>query len=468
MLPGLYEGLQHYLSQGLRSFHTPGHKGNREFFLGMRFPEGDLTELPGLDMLHSPTGIIAWSQARAAEIYGAQASFFLVNGGTVGNQAMFLALGQAQGEVIVERQAHRSVMSALVLTGLTPRYLPATIHPEFNLPLGLDLKHTATCLGNALAWHFTYPSYYGSLIDLTQILGIRERDFPGLPVFVDQAHGAHYLHDLFPPGALAMGADAVLQSPHKTLSALTQAGMLHVQGQRLARHSLQQALELLQSSSPSYLLMASLERALEFAQDRKRWAGLEEEVARLHRDTEGLRLLNREDEGRYGIWRVDWSKILVNTSSLGISAPECVEWLRRDEGIEPELWDGDNILFMLGIGNTAEDVRSLNQALQRLRDGHKGSVRRKRKWPRLELPPQPPLRRTPREVFFGRKRRSTLRDSLGQVAAESISPYPPGIPIIVMGEVITPEVLETLQNSGVQWQGWEGYADQWIWVLDEG
>lgn len=463
-MPSLQKGLQDYLSQRLRSFHTPGHKGNPELFSEIKFPQGDLTELPGLDMLNAPTGIIAAAQARAAEIYGAEASFFLVNGGTAGNQAMFLALGQTQGEVIVERQAHRSVMSALVLTGLTPRYLPPAIHPEFNLPLGLDLEESAPRLGKALAWHFTYPSYYGSLIDLPCFLDIRDRTFPQVPVLADQAHGAHYLHDVFPPGALNLGADAVLQSPHKTLSALTQAGLLHVQGERLERHRLRQALELLHSSSPSYLLMASLEQALEHALQREHWLALEEEVARLHRDTEGLRLLSPEDEGKFGIWRVDSSKILWNTSSTGVSAPQAVEWLRRVEGIEPELWDEENILFMLGIGNTVEDVRALSQALQRFRGAHQSRISGLP--PRFELPPLPPLLRTPREAFFGRKRRLKLRDSIGQVAAETISPYPPGIPMIVMGEELTPEVVEALQQHDVRWQGWEGYADRWVWVLD--
>lgn len=466
MLPGLHEGLQQYLNQGLRSFHTPGHKGDSRYFREMNFPEADLTELPGLDMLHAPTGIIAEAQARAAEIYRAETSFFLVNGATVGNQAMFLALGREKGEVLVERQAHRSVMSALVLTGLTPRYLPATIHPEFNLPLGIDPKHCAPYLRAALAWHFTYPSYYGSLLNLEYFINVRERDFPGLPVLVDQAHGAHYLHDFFPPPALDLGADAVVLSPHKTLSALTQAGLLLLRSSRLDRHRLRQALDILQSSSPSYLLMQSIEQALEFALKRGHWESLREEVSRLHRDTEGLRLFNSEDEGKYGIWRMDWSKILLNTSNLGVSAPEFVARLRQEHGIEPELWDGENILFVLGIGNTVEDIRVLKRALKRLRDDYRGGFERKARV-RCELPPLPPLRRTPREAFYSPKQKISLRDSLGRVSAETISPYPPGVPVIVMGEEITPEVLEILHNREVRWQGWQGWRENWLWVLKE-
>ena len=465
-MPGLHEGLQHYLSQGLRSFHTPGHKGNPKYFRDLNFPQADLTELPGLDLLHAPVGIIAEAQARAAGIYRAETSFFLVNGATVGNQAMFLALGREKGEVLVQRQAHRSVMSALVLTGLTPRYLPATLHPEFNLPLGVDLKQAAPYLRGALAWHFTYPSYYGSLPDLQYFLHRREQAFPRLPVLVDQAHGAHYLHDVFPPGALDLGADAVVQSPHKTLSALTQAGLLHLQGSRLDGQRLRQSLEMLQSSSPSYVLMESLERSLEFALQYEHWANLQEAVRGLQQDLDGLRLLNSNDEGKFGIWRVDWSKILLNTSALGVRAPEFAARLRQDYGIEPELWDEENILFVLGIGNTVEDIKALKQALSRLRDQYRDRVKRKVKM-YCELPPLPPLRRTPRQAFYSSKQKVKLKDSLGRISAETISPYPPGVPIIVMGEEITSEVLEALQNREVRWQGWQGWQDSWLWVLAE-
>lgn len=470
----LGEGLSRYHKQGFCSFHTPGHKGRQEFFNDFDFLGFDLTELPGLDMLHSPQGIIAKAQKRSAEIFGAEETFFLINGGTVGNQAMFLALDDtADKRVVVERSSHRSVMSALVLSGLKPEYVMPTVHPEFNLALGFEVEKQQIPWQEVAAFHVTYPSYYGTGFELNRLLDERTRLGFNTPILVDQAHGSHYLGSLFPPSALKLGADLVLHSSHKTLSALTQSAMLHVQGPRVSRTRLRQSLELLQSSSPSYLLLASLERAGESALDFGRWEGLHEEVEELHRRV-GVcfRILSQKDVGTYGIHTVDWSKILISTSPLGISAPRCVEYLRESYGIEPELWDEENILFMLGIGNVPEDIRRLTQGLESLAcfahsQGQTGSKKRVGN-NTYTFSPLPNLVLSPRQAFFAHKRQIPLKDSLGHIAGETISPYPPGTPVIVMGEQITDEVLGKLLTTGEgRWQGWDGFKSQKIWIVEE-
>lgn len=469
----LGEGLSRYYKQGFCSFHTPGHKGRQEFFNDFDFLGFDLTELPGLDMLHSPQGIIAEAQKRSAEIFGAEETFFLINGGTVGNQAMFLALEDtADRRVVVERSSHRSVMSALVLSGLEPEYVIPTLHPEFNLPLGFEVEEQRIPWQELAACHFTHPSYYGTGFNLNRLLEERTRLGFSTPILVDQAHGSHYLGPLFPPSALKLGADLVLHSSHKTLSALTQAAMLHVQGQRISRTRLRQSLELLQSSSPSYLLLASLEKAGEFALDFGRWESLREEVEELHKRVgASLRILSQKDVGTYGIHTVDWSKILINTSPLGVSAPRCVEYLREGYGIEPELWDEENILFLLGIGNVREDIRRLTQGLESLAgfahsNGQTASEKRVG-YNRCTFSPLPNLVLTPRQAFFSHKRQILLKDSLDHVAGETISPYPPGTPVIVMGEQITSEVLDKLLLTGEgRWQGWEGFQSRKIWIVE--
>ncbi|MDP4159474.1 MAG: amino acid decarboxylase [Bacillota bacterium] len=469
------EGLIRYQKQGFCSFHTPGHKGRQEFFNGLDFLGSDLTELPGLDMLHASSGIIAAAQKRSAEIFGAEETYFLINGGTVGNQAMFLALENTENKrVLVERSSHRSVMSALVLSGLKPDYLMPIVHPEFNLPLGLDVEQQRISWQDLAACHVTYPSYYGTGFELNRLL--LERTSSGLkaPILVDQAHGSHYLGPLFPPSALKLGADLVLHSSHKTLSALTQSAMLHVQGNRVSRARLRQGLELLQSSSPSYLLLASLERAGEFALDFRRWECLQEEIANLHRKVGGdIRILSSKDAGTYGIQTVDWSKVLINTSHLGVSAPHCVNYLREEFRLEPELWDEENILFMLGIGNTAEDVRRLTKGLECLAHfaNSVGCTEFKKRWrnTRYRIPPLPKLILSPREAFFAPKRLIPLKESLGHIIGETVSPYPPGVPVIVMGEEMTQEVLDMLlMSQDGRWQGWDGFQNQRIWVLEEG
>ena len=458
-MPALGEGLQKYCRQGHRSFHTPGHKGRQEFFHGMKFPDFDLTELPGLDQLSSASGIIAEAQQRAAVIFGAEESFFLVNGGTVGNQAMFLALGDTSvgKKVLVGRQSHRSVMSALVLTGLIPEYLTPIIHPEFNLPLGLEVGVEQITWESIIACHITYPSYYGTTFDLRKLINDRNKRGVTKPILVDQAHGSHYLGEIFPPSAL---------------SALTQASMLHVQGKNIRRERLYQSLEMLQSSSPSYLLMASLELAGEFALASERWEALHVEVENLHSKVGSiLRVLNQGDVGTYGIEQVDWSKILVNIRVLGQSAQDCVNYLRKNHGIEPELWDEENILFVLGIGNTPEDIRELTMSLQSLANSTLGNRSRGLKTKEeasLRIYPKPVQRMTPREAFFARRRQISLTKSSGFIVAETISPYPPGIPLIVMGEEITPEIVEILlARIQGNWQGWDGVKSGMIWVVED-
>ncbi|TGE34052.1 amino acid decarboxylase [Desulfosporosinus sp. Sb-LF] len=474
----LGEGLSRYQKLGFCSFHTPGHKGREEFFDGLDFRSFDLTELPGLDMLHSPSGIIAEAQKRSAEVFGAEETFFLINGGTVGNQAMFLSLEETSDKrVVVERSSHRSVMSALVLSGRKPHYVIPTVHPEFNLPLGLDVGKQRIPWPEISACHVTYPSYYGTGFELNQLLDERKRMGCNTPILVDQAHGSHYLGPLFPPSALELGADLVLHSSHKTLSALTQSAMLHVQGDRISRTRLRQSLEILQSSSPSYLLLASLERAGEFALNFGRWASLREEVETLHRKVgRNFRILSQKDAGSYDIHTVDWSKILINTLPLGVPASRCVEYLRESYGIEPELWDEENILFMLGIGNMPEDVRRLTKGLESLAESASGfprlpgfvELKKRVQYDGNVIPPLPNLILSPREAFFAHKRQISLKESLGHVVGETISPYPPGIPVIVMGELMTPEVLGTLLTAGEgRWQGWDGFRNQTIWVVDQ-
>ena len=469
----LYSELDSYLEHQMYSFHTPGHKGRAELFSERFFPGFDITELPGLDMLHNPQGVIAEAQKRAAELFGAEETFFLVNGGTSGNQAMLFSLmPDFSGKKIrLERKSHRSVIGGLILSGLTPEYIYPRIHPDFNLPLGLDSEDYLIDMHDTGAIHLTYPSYYGTTPDLQYILKQRDKKYSHLPVLVDQAHGAHFLGTLFPQGAVRLGADVVMHSTHKTLAALTQAAMLHVQGNRINRSSLRKSLEILQTSSPSYLLLASLERAISNPL-QEIWRDLFEEVLILQQKLAGkLRILSSKDAGQYGIDKVDWSKILVNTSNLKITTGEAVEVLRTECRIEPELWDQENILFILGIGNKAKDIRHLSKALEYLavkfRFSGSRKLQKRQKVQRLEPLSAPIIHLTPREAWQASKRSVKVEESLGLIAGETISIYPPGIPLIVLGEQITPLIIEYLQRANeFNWQGWEGFNRGHIIVID--
>ncbi|UWG97668.1 amino acid decarboxylase [Dehalobacter sp. DCM] len=468
----LQNRLQGYLGKGMCSFHTPGHKGRKDLFSPDFFPDYDLTELPGLDMLHNPQGVIAEAQRRAAAVYGSDEAYFLVNGGTVGNQAMFAALMQdirMRGKKIrIDRKSHRSVYSALILSGLQPEYIEPVIHPEFQLALGFDAKKFTTDSADIGAYHITSPSYYGTTADLESIIEERDSQFPGIPLLVDQAHGAHFWGRHFPAHAIRLGADMVVFSAHKTLAALTQSGMLHVQGQRIARTALKSALELLQTSSPSYLLMTSLEAAVN-GLTQAAWDDLHEEVCNLHRKLNGrLRLLAESDHGQFGIHEVDWTKILLNISHLDVSIKEAITILRHKYHVEPELWDERNILFMLGVGNTPEDVKLLTQALTYLADNYSGNPNALSGKEQAEKQlPIPPMHLTPREAWQSPKRKIKLKQALGKISAETVSIYPPGIPLVAAGEEITPPILAYLLNAdNYRWQGWDGFEAGEIQVID--
>jgi arginine/lysine/ornithine decarboxylase len=283
---------------------------------------------------------------------------------------------------------------------------------------------------------------------------MREEKGGQTPVLVDQAHGAHWRCGLFPPNAVFLGADAVIHSAHKTLACLTQSALLHVRGQRIDRHVLSQSLNMVQSSSPSYLLMASLDGAVEQGDCADLWRDLLAEVQNLCHDLENVyRILGEKDVGKYGIAALDSSKILVNTFPLGISAGAVAEALRREFGIEPELWDEHNILFVLGVGNRPSDVRALARALRTLAE--------RRSWgedDRVKGPVQsngseglqvhvPPMRLTPREAWLAPRRLLDFRECLGHIAGEDIVPVPPGVPVVVAGEEITEEVMHSVMSN---------------------
>lgn len=481
-MSSLRRALHDYCAGHKHSFHTPGHKGADALVRDILVPQYDLTELPGLDMLHNPTGVIAEAQRSAARSFGADASFFLVNGATAGNQAMLLAVAPALAgrKIRIDRRAHRSVQAALILSGLRPDYIQPVIHPEFNLALGLDTRciiagHTHD-IG---AYHMTDPAYYGTTVDSEALISWRDNLDADFLILIDQAHGAHFYGGLFPPNALELGADMVLHSTHKTLGALTQAAMLHVKGKRADAVMLQKSLELLQSSSPSYLLLASLEKSAELLHSTdwaQRWNDLYEQVMILRQKLQDrLRILTAADEGSYGIKSVDWSKILINVSPLNISAGEVVDILRTAYAIEPELWDERNILFMLGIGTNPQDICYLSEALEQIvntyynTNHNTGGAADKKQAEILRAGIEiPPLQLTPRDAWFSKKKKIKLNAALGCTSAETISIYPPGIPLVAAGEMITRGVLEILSHSErFRWQGWDGFNHNEIWIVNE-
>ncbi len=459
--------LAHAAKQRL-SFHTPGHKGRRIAlpFIDQALGDLDLTELPGLDDLHHPSGIIAQAQGNYARWAGAKSSYFLVNGATAGIQAALAAALDPGDLVLTPRNAHKSVYAAMVITGAKPVYYLPEIHPEFGLPLGQvpdKVLDKAGALPDLRAIIVLRPTYYGTVWDMS---GLRPGWTSGV-IIADEAHGAHFpFCSRLPESALTLGADLVVQGTHKTLGALTQGAVLHLgRESSFAGERIERALDLLQTTSPSYLIMASLEGAVWDASTRgeQQWTGLAERAQQLveRLTAGGWRVLTERDVGTYGIAGLDPAKILLHTPASGV---RLARDLAESFGIQAELWDNDNILFLLGAGDSADSLEKLERALLRLGAVQPGAARK------LFQPSLPVQVLTPRHAYFAPKSEISLTEAAGKICGGTLAPYPPGVPVIVPGEVFSQEIVEYIcwsLSQGVYWQGIRQKGDEQILIIKE-
>lgn len=444
------------------SFHMPGHKHGvvedpqLEALWGDRLFGADLSEIGGVDNLHAPTGALAEAQALAARLWGADETHFLVNGSTAGNHAALLATVRPGGAVVLPRASHRSVFAALMLSDAKPVYVPPLYHPDVALPLGADLSRVAKAVRSVsplAAVHVTAPNYYGYGVDVAAWADLAHAH--EAPLIVDEAHGSHFA---FLPGfpdaprpALRQGADLAVQSIHKTLGSLYQSSMLHSRRGRVDPHRLQQALAMLQSSSPSSLLLASLDAA----RARLSVSGpallshavsMAEEARERIRKIPGLWCYGRELVGRGGVTAHDPTKVLVRVADLGTTGFGAAEWLAGRHRIEAELADGDHALFSITLADTEDGIQRLIAGLESL-SRHRGELPRRRsiatstEWPAI-----PTAILGLREAFFAPAEPLPLREAVGRVAAEPVIPYPPGIPALLPGEVIDGETVDFLES----------------------
>jgi len=460
----LFEALKHHVIQNCAGFHFPGHGGGaglpRAFPDGREFLRFDLTELPGLDDLHAPAGPIARAQELAAALYGADRTFFLVNGSTAGVQALLLAATAPGEKVLVPRNAHRAVIGGLVLSGADPVYVTPPYDSDWGFcrpPRPADLRAALRAHPGVRTVLLTHPDYYGqAAVDAETAAVLKES---GAVFLADEAHGAHLpFHAAMPARALGLGAAAAAQSLHKLGGALTQASLLHLKGTGLSPARVSRALALLQTSSPSYLLMASLDLARrQLAVSGERLFGRAVELAgRLRR---GLAALSGVEVFDAGPGRADPTKVPVSTRGLGLSGYRAAAWLRERHAVQVEAAGLEHLLFVVGLGTRAPDVARALSAFRALVREHPASALRsplsghRPPVSDLRLPtsdfrppfwPVPPAQKvlTPRESWFSPARAVPLREASGLVAAETVGLCPPGIPIVFPGEKLTPEVLE--------------------------
>ncbi|MFC4558530.1 aminotransferase class I/II-fold pyridoxal phosphate-dependent enzyme [Virgibacillus kekensis] len=448
----LFDKLIQFSESSPVSFHVPGHKNgeiipDRAKKYLQEIMAIDMTELTGLDDLHAPHGVIAEAQSLAADYFGADHTYFLVGGSTAGNLAMILSVCTSGDEVIVQRNAHKSIFNGLELSGASPVF----IAPEFDetanrytAPALQSVKKAIETYPDAKALILTYPDYFGTTYDIKTMIELAHAY--NIPVLVDEAHGVHFsVSDQLPESALELGADVVVHSAHKMAPAMTMASYLHWKDGLVSRESLSHYLQMVQSSSPSYPLMASLDIARQFLATMKT-----EEVNKILVSVEQVsHILQATD-----YWEIhpsnDPLKITLQMKK-GKSAKATADFF-EEEGIHPELVTYKQLLLVHGLApfkNTSRLKKAVKHVNERLKNTvNHATIEEGSLFPE----PIQQLAHSYQEM----RRRSTINlpihQASGHVAAEAVIPYPPGIPLILKGERITEthiEMIGQLMQQGV-------------------
>ena len=481
--PGLLERLTEYAGSDAYPFHMPGHK-RREIPDGIPggFPDPygiDITEIDGFDNLHHAEGILKDAMETAAAIYGADRSWYLVNGSTCGILSAVFATTENGGKILTARNCHKAVYHAICLNRLEAEYLYPEEITEFGINGGIRAedvrkaleKDAMRCAGNSgnvrgkitkiQAVLITSPTYEGVVSDIRAIADAAHEY--GIPLIVDEAHGAHLEYadqcHSFPKSALEYGADIVIQSLHKTLPCFTQTAILHVKGKLVDQDRISRYLSMFQTSSPSYLFMAGMERCIRYmdGDGRNEMVRYEKRLEHFMERMEGLQVLEVLDREICGKYRTvagwDPSKIVVSTMRAeDFHGEELAETLRRKYHLEMEMTAPEYVIAMTSLMDTEEGFERLGTALLEI----DGALRRRTESGRkekaasetpegLESKLSHPVRRTLIcEAMDADTERTALQDTVGKVSAEFVYLYPPGIPIIAPGEVFTDAIVEKI------------------------
>ncbi len=481
----LDQQLTAYSESDYYPFHMPGHKRR-----SLNLPPAeflDITEIEGFDNLHHAEGILAQAQARMAAQFGADHSFFLINGSTAGLLSAICAAVPKRSRILVARNCHKAVYHGIFLRELTPVYL----YPE-QTSYGIQGSISPASVQDALKKYpdmraviITSPTYDGVVSDIASISQIVHS--AGIPLIVDEAHGAHFgFSPDLPPKALSLGADLVIESMHKTLPALTQTAALHVNGSRVSLDLIQKYLGIFQTSSPSYLFMAGLDQCSRFlkTEGEKAFDAFVRRLKDFYAQTAELKRLhvlpafpfcethlqNRQSSGSLttGIWQRDPTKLLISAATLSVSGQALADLLRCRYHLEMEMASGHYVTALTSVCDTAEGFSRLLFALQELdhtlsvqashpflfsdQDLYQKNQRKMELWEAQEVP----CTRVP------------LQQAASHISGEFICLYPPGIPLIVPGEVLSASLIDkltVLSRAGYEIQGMSDFSGKTINIV---
>lgn len=461
-LPPLVSALKASAEENAACFHFPGHNRGHAApssltqLIGAKPFLHDLPELPELDNLFSPEGPIYEAQKQAARLFGASETWFLVGGSTCGIHAAIMSTCSPGDTLILPRNSHISAISAMVLSGALPKYIIPQYDFKWDVAAGITpsqvndtIKELEMGGRKAAALLVVSPTYHGICSNMDEICHICHSH--NIPVIVDEAHGAHLgFHPELPSSSLSQGADLVVQSTHKVLCALTQSSMLHMQGNLADREKISKSLQMLQSSSPSYLLLASLDAArAQLSENREaifdKAIDLALEARSLISKIPGISILEFPTFSSF--FHMDPLRLTIGVCQLGLSGFEADDILCNDFGIVCELVGTKSFTLAFNLGTQRDHVLRLVAGLKHLSQtshfpqpvNDEGKIVN-----HFVCLDDVRICMSPREAFFATKRKVSIRDGLGEICGELICPYPPGIAVLIPGEIITEEALSYL------------------------
>lgn len=465
----LYDALHQHAIQQRFPFHVPGHKKGTVFAekAWSNFHDLlplDLTELPGLDDLHFPTGPIAEAEKYLADFYGSAHSYFLVGGSTAGNLALLLSVCKAGEPILVQRNAHQSILHALELTGAYPVFLAPMMDPGSALATGpscFTVQQALQQYPHVKALVLTNPNYFGMAVNLRPLIELAHN--AGIPVLVDEAHGAHFvLGPSFPESALDAGADGVVQSAHKTLPAMTMGAFLHIQGSRLSENAIAHHLRVVQSSSPSYPIMASLDLARHYMASvtQTEMQALCKQITTIRSRMAQISQWTVLPPVSEAYTALDPLKITVQTR-CSLSGFD-IQYRLQKQGVDTELADPYHVLFVLPLAPLDKIDHFLTSIALALEDCSPDNEAR-----RPQPAAMPPLSQPFRLTEADTTERIPLQEAAGRISAQKVTPYPPGIPLLLEGERIISSQIQTLLDwykNGGHFQTGTDIFTQGIWV----
>lgn len=473
----LYDKLLQYQSSEMYPFHMPGHKRRKDDFANPFLI--DITEIEGFDNLHHAEGILKDAQDRAAALYHSEETYFLVNGSTCGILAAVSACMTRGGKILMARNCHKAAYHAAYLRGLDIEYLYPEKEDIFGINGGIHEDIVEKALEefqDIQAVMITSPTYDGVVSNVEKIAQIVHRK--GIPLIVDEAHGAHFgFHEYFPKSSVEMGADLVIHSLHKTLPSLTQTALLHVNGNRVDRECLRRFLDIYQTSSPSYVFMAGMDSCVCLLEKRggELFESLRRNLEVFYKQTESLGciyLANHGLMGKSGIHDFDRSKLVISARNAGFTGNQLANLLRNRYHLELEMAGGSYGLALTSISDTEEGFLRLSEALKEIdaclenkieKNTEKSTltiediVIKNEVWCRIH------------EALESPGESVLLEKAEEKICREFVYLYPPGIPMLVPGEIISREVLgkiRRLVREGYSVQGMADYSAEHIQVMN--